>query len=547
MRTCLQCGNQTDALHCPIDGMATVIQGITPASTTLSTGTIFAGRYRILGLLGQGGMGAVFDAQHTGTGQPVAIKTLLLDGASDLDAVRRFFNEARMTAALQHPNTVRVFDFGQSDDGIFYLAMERLRGETLGEMQVRLDVRARPMSQEQAGRIAIDVLRSLAEAHNAGLVHRDLKPANIFLHDIGTGETVVKVLDFGIAKSNDSHLTKTGTSIGTPAFMSPEQVMSGVVDGRADLYALGVVLHGCVAGVLPFRADSSYSMMMKHVAEPAPSLRELQLPGVTAEFADLVQRALAKKPEDRFANAGAMREALERALGASAAQAALPTPAARTGADSGTAGEASRTERGNASGPTPPARTAGPQTANTTVLTIGALAAVAVIAAAGIGWKLSGGDAKAQPTAPGAGDAVPRTVDAGTVQFFLDAGTAPAGDAQVSTDGTKVQGDESAEPDADFSPDINAPEDVGVPPDVNFPEDTAAPEDIATPLASPRKAHGATHHGRAPRSSEAPENQPADAPAPPPSYHLPGGSHAPGEPRAPESMHLPGSTRGPSR
>ena len=421
MRTCLQCGQQTDALHCPADGMATVVQGVTPASAILQEGAIFAGRYRINGVLGRGGMGAVYDAQHTGTGQPVAIKTLLLDNAGDITAVRRFFQEARMTAGLQHPNTVRVFDFGQSDEGIFYLAMERLRGETLGDMQMRLDAEVRPLSQEEAGRIAIDVLRSLAEAHQAGLVHRDLKPANIFLYDIGTGERVVKVLDFGIAKSNDAHLTKTGTSIGTPSYMSPEQVMSGIVDGRSDLYALGVILYGCVAGVLPFQADSSYSMMMKHVAEPAPDLNALHLPGITPQFAAVVQRALAKKPEDRFADAQAMRDALEQALRPVVAPQPSPPTAVMPRKPA-----PPQPQVAVAAAPVP--TSVAPQKSNTAALVVAAVAAVTAMAGVGIWWSLTRAAAPvAAPTADAASAPDVAVVDAANAPDVAPAGeVAPA-------------------------------------------------------------------------------------------------------------------------
>ncbi len=462
MRTCLQCGKQTDALHCPADGMATVVQGVTPASAILQEGVIFAGRYRINGVLGRGGMGAVYDAQHTGTGQPVAIKTLLLDNAGDITAVRRFFQEARMTAGLQHPNTVRVFDFGQSDEGIFYLAMERLRGETLGDMQLRLDAEVRQMTQQEAGRIAIDVLRSLAEAHQAGLVHRDLKPANIFLHDIGTGERVVKVLDFGIAKSNDTHLTKTGTSIGTPSYMSPEQVMSGIVDGRSDLYALGVILYGCVAGVLPFQADSSYSMMMKHVAEPAPDLNALHLPGISPEFAAVVHKALAKKPEDRFADAQAMREALERAL-----QPATPVQFV----------EPTTTQHKPAPQPLPTSMP--PQKGNTALVVVGIIAAVTAMAGVGIWWSLTHGSAQApSPSAP---PAVAHAAMAAPIAAAPDVMAAP--DVAVAAEVTAAA-DVVAEPDG-------ATLDAAAVPDA-----PAAPAPSAEPVTAAPKPHVAVSHPR---------------------------------------------------
>ncbi len=309
MRVCLDCGAQTDGLFCATDGMATIVADRHPTSVQLQPQTIFASRYRIVGTLGRGGMGAVYDALHTGTGQRVAIKTLLIDVAQEPQAVKRFFYEAKLTASLQHPNTIRVFDFGQSDDGIFYLVMERLQGETLGERLQRYTAEGHLMTESEAASIGVGVLRSLGEAHRVNLVHRDLKPGNIFLHDIGGGETVIKVLDFGIAKHNESHLTQTGTSLGTPSYMSPEQVMGQGIDGRSDLYSLGIVLYQCVTGKVPFPGESSYTVMMKQVHDPAPDLAEI---GATSKgFAHIVQHAMAKKVDERYATAQALREALE--------------------------------------------------------------------------------------------------------------------------------------------------------------------------------------------------------------------------------------------
>ncbi len=311
MRTCLECGLSSDSLFCPTDGMATIVAGVVPKSGELPLNAVFAGRYRVVGTLGKGGMGAVYDAQHTGTGQKVAIKTLLIDTVHDPAAVKRFFLEAKTTAGLQHPNTIRVFDFGQSDDGLFYLAMERLQGVTLADRLSEYAAQGKRMSEQEAATIACAALRSLAEAHRVNLVHRDLKPSNLFLHDLGAGETVIKVLDFGIAKSNDQQqqLTQAGTALGTPAYMSPEQVMGKAVDARSDLYSLGVVLYQCVSGRVPFRGDSTFTVLMMQVNEAAPDLS--QVAGVSAAFARVVGKSLEKLAGDRYDTATAMREALE--------------------------------------------------------------------------------------------------------------------------------------------------------------------------------------------------------------------------------------------
>ncbi|MBM4345923.1 MAG: serine/threonine protein kinase, partial [Deltaproteobacteria bacterium] len=311
MRNCLECGLTTEGLFCPTDGMATIVPGVVPKSGELPLSTVFAGRYRIVGTLGKGGMGAVYDAQHTGTGQKVAVKTLLIDTVHDPAAVKRFFLEAKITAGLQHPNTIRVFDFGQSDDGLFYLAMERLQGVTLADRLAEYSAQGKRMSEQEAATIACAALRSLAEAHRVNLVHRDLKPSNLFLHDLGAGETVIKVLDFGIAKSGDQQqqLTQAGTALGTPAYMSPEQVMGRAVDARSDLYSLGVVLYQCVSGRVPFRGDSTFTVLMMQVNDAPPDLS--QVAGVSAAFASVVGKSLAKAAEERYESATAMREALE--------------------------------------------------------------------------------------------------------------------------------------------------------------------------------------------------------------------------------------------
>jgi len=313
MRYCPLCGETTDAERCPTDGIPTVVR-VKRAPVGLPEGTVVAGRYRIGRVIGRGGFSAVYGAEHLATAQKVAVK-ILNAGESDAESeemIRRFFQEARTTCQLTHPNTVRVFDFGQMDDGSLFLVMELLRGRSLAELVQDLGRVGRVVGQEEAARVGIAVLRSLGEAHAKGLVHRDLKPQNIFLHDIEGEKPVVKVLDFGVVKRSDSQMTDTGRTIGTPTHMAPEQAMSSNVDGRADLYSLGVCLWECVTGELPFWADSPVGIMMKHVIEPLPSLRECTRVPLADAFVEVVQRALAKKPEGRHADAVEMRRALER-------------------------------------------------------------------------------------------------------------------------------------------------------------------------------------------------------------------------------------------
>jgi len=274
-----------------------------------------AARYRITGILGKGGFGAVYAAEHTGTQQRVAVKMLTVDPEeTDDDIVKRFVREARITAQLKSYNTVRVFDVGQDDDGPFFMAMEMLKGPDLYKVLKKHRKAGRVVAEKQAVTIALQILKSLGEAHRAGLVHRDLKPANVILADMGEDEPVVKVLDFGIARTEDSSLTAQGKALGTPAYMSPEQCKGQELDGRSDLYALGCILYECLTGHRPYEARESWALMQMHLAEPPPDPRQRQ-PKVGAGVAACVLKAMAKDREQRFTDAKEMRHALQSALG----------------------------------------------------------------------------------------------------------------------------------------------------------------------------------------------------------------------------------------
>ncbi len=324
-RQCPLCDTATDAVLCPVDGMSTLLARPPDGPIrALGSGDVVAGRYRIERVLGSGGFATVYEARHAGTGQSVALK--VLSACTDEEVtLRRFFREARVTAGLRHPSTVRVFDFGQDDSGVVFIAMELLVGRSLRqEIRDRLQ-RGEVFPQADAVRIATTVLRSLSEAHGLGLVHRDLKPDNIFLHDVGDDEPVVKVLDFGIVKMRDGTLTTNSSSLGTPLYMSPEQVMSTPIDARSDLYSLGVLLYQLVSGTLPFKAESSIATALLHVNETARPIEEIARTPLTPAFVTAIKTAMAKRPEDRFSDARAMRAALEASL--TPAERPPPTPA----------------------------------------------------------------------------------------------------------------------------------------------------------------------------------------------------------------------------
>ncbi len=259
------------------------------------------GQYRIVRKLGEGGMGVVFLGEHVLLGLRAAIKTLHPTGSLCPEVVERFFNEARATSAIADPGVIQVFDFGHHVDGTAYIVMELLEGHSLA---TRVAQRG-PLDIHDVLRIGRQVASSLAVAHRCGIVHRDLKPDNIFLvrDEEAFGGERTKVLDFGICKiegSCDTHATQTGTMMGTPGYMSPEQCRGcGVVDHRADVYSLGCVLFHMITARDPFEAEDPGELVAAHLHEdpPAPSTYVIELP---FEIDEIVLRCLAKSPKDRF-------------------------------------------------------------------------------------------------------------------------------------------------------------------------------------------------------------------------------------------------------
>ena len=312
-RLCPSCGERTDRLACPNDQLTTVdMESLAHHAHGVQPGMDIAGRYTITGRLGEGAYGTLYTATHLSTRQPLAVKMLSIDGGSEQAdrLVRRFYREAHTTSGLAHPNTVRVFDFGQTERGPLYIAMELLRGVSLGAAMEGLIQRGRGASEQQAIAIAVPILRSLAEAHEAGLVHRDLKPDNIMLCPVRGGDIIVKVLDFGIARAAGSQLTAQGKTLGTPGFMSPEQIGGGQLDARSDLYALAVMLFGMLCCRLPFQHSDPFRLMFMVRTETAPDIREHTTVPVSDAFAQLVATGLSVPPNSRHADANAMRQAL---------------------------------------------------------------------------------------------------------------------------------------------------------------------------------------------------------------------------------------------
>jgi serine/threonine-protein kinase len=268
------------------------------------------GNYRVTKLLGEGGMGAVYLGEHPVIGRKVAIKVLHAALARDQDIVARFFNEARAIHLIGHPNIVEILDFGQTPDGQPYFIMEFLTGEALSEVVAR-----GAMAADLVAEIADQMCRALSAAHAKGIVHRDLKPHNVQLIE-KDGAPMVKILDFGVAKilaapdGSQSVKTRTGSLMGTPLYMSPEQCKgAGLLDHRTDIYSLGVMFFEMLAGRPPFMAEGIGELFAKHMLEEAPSLLEFA-PGTPPSMAAAVMKSLNKELDDRFPSMEDFRQAM---------------------------------------------------------------------------------------------------------------------------------------------------------------------------------------------------------------------------------------------
>ena len=278
------------------------------------------GNYELESVLGSGGMGTVYSAVQPTLGKRVAIKVLRPALADDRKAVGRLIDEARATSAIGHGNIVEVFDIGETADGLTYLAMEMLRGETLQQL---LERHGRLGPRKIVG-IARQICAALEAAHRQGIIHRDLKPQNVFLVPAQDGGQRVKVLDFGAAKLMDalnraSPATATGTIVGTPYYMAPEQARGSPVDGRTDVFALGVILFRALTGSLPFGGETCTEVLARLLTEEVQRPSEVAPEaGIPAQLEQLVLRALSKDPADRHPD----METLEREL--AACEATLP-------------------------------------------------------------------------------------------------------------------------------------------------------------------------------------------------------------------------------
>jgi len=309
MKKCPKCGREYETTNtlCPADGA--VLEKVDDELV----GKTLADKYRIEELINEGGMGSVYRATHVLMDKTVAVKVLHPSLAADDKIVARFSREAKAASRISHPHALNVTDFGEDDDGVVFLVMEYLNGETLKEV-IHKDG---PMPLPRATEIIRQVCGALEAAHNEGVVHRDLKSDNIMLIDVGGGDWA-KVLDFGIAKiienvDQDPALTAPNLIIGTPQYMSPEQCSQAAnIDSRSDIYSLGIILYEMLVGHVPFTGESPTAIMMKHLQEPPPSVLE-ERKDVPAAVGRVVLRTMAKRPEDRYQTVSELSEALASA------------------------------------------------------------------------------------------------------------------------------------------------------------------------------------------------------------------------------------------
>jgi serine/threonine-protein kinase len=300
LKLCPTCGTEYPASErfCPRDGTALRAQG----GANDLVGSVVAERYHVIKKLGEGGMGQVYLAEHVKMGRKSALKVMNPGMASDADAIARFNREAANASRLNHPNICAIYDFGETPDGLIYLAMEFIEGQALTDL-----MKQGPLAPPRAASILHQAADALQVAHDHGIVHRDIKPDNIMIAKGREGADLVKVVDFGIARAHTSEaqkVTKTGLVVGTPEYMSPEQLAGDKLDGRSDIYALALVAFNMLTGRLPFVANSAQEAMIARLTDQPKTLAEMQPAQAWPDALQAVMdRALARDATERYQSA----------------------------------------------------------------------------------------------------------------------------------------------------------------------------------------------------------------------------------------------------
>ncbi len=337
-KVCPTCGTEypLSERFCPRDG--TALRSANASADLL--GQVIADRYHILKKLGEGGMGTVYLAEHVKMGRKSALKVMNPGMNTDPDAIARFNREASNASRLSHPNICGIYDFGETPDGLIYLAMEFIEGTALTD----LIEKGGSLAPARAGSIVHQTADALQVAHDAGIVHRDLKPDNIMVAKNRDGTDLVKVVDFGIAKASSSDaqkVTKTGMVVGTPEYMSPEQLAGDKLDGRSDIYSLGLVAFNCITGKLPFPSESAQEAMIMRLTDRPRTLAEM---APDTAWPDAVQatldRALARDAAERYQSAAQFGRDFAEALSEMPAVAATEGATMVIGAQSAAAASA---------------------------------------------------------------------------------------------------------------------------------------------------------------------------------------------------------------
>ncbi len=529
MKSCPQCGKEYDdqTKFCPTDG-STLRTAAGSGDDII--GSVIADRYHVLRKLGEGGMGQVYLAEHVKMGRMSAIKVMTPSLARDADAVGRFNREAANASKISHPNIAAIYDFGETSDGLMYLAMEFVEGESLTKLCEALGALPAP----RAASIARQVADALEAAHERGIVHRDLKPDNIMISRGRDGADLVKVVDFGIAKAGEGtgqKVTRTGLVVGTPEYMSPEQLTGDPLDGRSDIYALGLVTFNMLTGTLPFRGQTTQEALLKRLTDPPLALVEAR-PDLSWPDAlqAVLNRALWRLASGRYQHASEFGTAIVGAVAGMPANElqAAPTQAiaAPAAPAAPTAPDAARPTRTVAAAPTraaPVPATARP--ARRKYLVPAIVAALVIIVAAGMLAR-----ARRMRAARAATVASTQTVDSASSGLAAPSKTQTA--AALDSD------DESPDSsDAHVTP-AATPAPAPAPP----PAPVVAPPPVVAPRALPSSS-GAAARIRERRAQQSAERASA-APASTPPAHV---AAAPPPAPAPESTSTTQSEPTPSR